>query len=82
MICKLGTDPGSHDGISFGYAASVMRDECKQHMVVPDVDIGMMSGVLRDGCDPVDEGHRFDEGAEDPLPFELSISEHPFGVRP
>src|SRR5450631_690621 len=74
-------DLACHFHVSLGYAPGVVRGQLQGHLVVDDVDVGMMTGSLGRVGNLVYELHRFDEIFEFVLTLDGDSARRPAGKR-
>ena len=58
----------------------IVGNQSEKHLVVANVDVGMMSGGFGDGRHPVHKRHRLNEVLECPFPDEFSTFQLPLWV--
>src|SRR5580698_2966841 len=60
-------------------SSGVVRDQCQAHLVVADVDVGMVAGLLSQLANLVHEGEGGDEVLERESPYEFAGLNRPAG---
>ncbi len=73
-----GVEEGGEAEVAAGEAVGVVGDEAEAHLVVADVDVGVVVLFFGEGGDAVDEGEGLGEVGEFEVANQFSFGETPF----